>query len=346
MMRANSMRAARLHAYGSGKLRLEEVDEPSATAAHDVVVRIGGAGLCRTDLHIIEGRLRDAVGRLPRILGHENAGWVEEVGPAVSDIAVGDPVILHPLATCGRCLECRAGNDMHCADQSFPGLTADGGFAELVKTNHRAIVAVPSGVDPADVAPLADAGLAAIHAVKRVSANLTPDASAVVIGAGGLGHLGVQCLKALTPVRVIVVDTSAHALELTREVGADDAVLADGRHVEAVRELTGGAAAAVLDFVGEDDSIAAGLALLRRGGVYAVIGYGGTFTVPAVELVASELTIVGNLVGTYTDLVDLLALAAARKVHIRTTAYPLDSLNDAIADLDAGRLSGRAVIVP
>ena len=341
------MKAARLHAYGAGRLRLDDVEEPTPTAPHDVVVRVGGAGLCRTDLHIAEGRLRDAVDvRLPYVLGHENAGWVHEVGPAVASVAVGDAVILHPHATCGHCLACRAGNDMHCADAAFPGLSADGGFAELVKTNERALVRLPSGVEPREVAPLADAGLAAIHAVKRAAGVLRPGSSALVIGAGGLGHVGVQCLKALTAARVIAIDRSEAAVALAREIGTDEALVADGGHVGAVRELSGGGVEAVLDFVGEGSAIEDGLAALRSGGVYAVVGYGGRFDVAAVDLVASELTILGNLVGTYTDLVELLALAADGKVKVRTTDYPLDAVNDAIADLDAGRLQGRGVLVP
>ena len=143
------MKAARLHGYHE-RLRLDSIDEPTVTGPLDVVVRIGGAGLCRTDLHIIEGQWAEKSGvTLPYTLGHENAGWVHEVGSAVSNVEVGDAVIVHPLITCGLCRACRAGDDMHCETGAFPGIDTDGGFAELLKTNARAVVKL----DPAIAAP-------------------------------------------------------------------------------------------------------------------------------------------------------------------------------------------------
>ena len=134
------MKAARLHSYHE-RLMLDSIEEPTATGPLDVVVRIGGAGLCRTDLHIMEGQWEAAMApTLPYTIGHENAGWVHEVGSAVSNVEVGDAVIVHPLITCGLCRACRAGDDMHCETGAFPGIDTDGGFAELLKTNARAVV--------------------------------------------------------------------------------------------------------------------------------------------------------------------------------------------------------------
>src|SRR5438876_6373510 len=128
------MKAVRLHQYHQDPA-VEEVAEPKVTGPFDVIVRIGGAGLCRTDLHIIEGQWADRSGvELPYTLGHENAGWVQEVGPAVTNVASGDTVILHPLVTCGLCRACRAGDDVHCEPSSFPGIDADGGMADLLQT--------------------------------------------------------------------------------------------------------------------------------------------------------------------------------------------------------------------
>ena len=141
------MKAARLHGYHE-RLKLDSIDEPTATGPLDVVVRIGGAGLCRTDLHIIEGQWAEKSGvTLPYTLGHENAGWVHEVGSAVSNVEVGDAVIVHPLITCGLCRACRAGDDMHCEAGAFPGIDTDGGFAELLKTNARAVVKLDPAID-------------------------------------------------------------------------------------------------------------------------------------------------------------------------------------------------------
>src|SRR5713101_2113067 len=147
------MKAARLHAYDE-PLKLDRVDEPSLQGHHDVIVRIGGAGLCRTDLHIIEGVWRGKIDvQLPYTLGHENAGWVEAVGDAVQSMRIGDAVIVHPLMSCGVCAACRRGEDMYCENGSFPGLNRDGGFANYLRTSERAIIKLAEGVEPIDVAP-------------------------------------------------------------------------------------------------------------------------------------------------------------------------------------------------
>jgi NAD+-dependent secondary alcohol dehydrogenase Adh1 len=347
------MKAARLHEYrehvGPESLKVEEVEEPKITGPSDVIVRVGGAGLCRTDLHIVEGQLKDLFGpALPYTLGHENAGWVEEVGSAVTNVAPGDTVITHPLANCGSCRACRAGNDMYCADPAFfSGFVTDGGFAQLLKTGSRAVVKLTPSHHPKDIAALADAGLAAYHAVRKAKDILTPGTKAVVIGAGGLGHIGVQCLKALTPAEVIVLDTSEAALDLAKGLGADHTVRVDGNEVAAVRELTGGLGAeAVVDFVGEDASLASGIPTLRQGGTYYLVGYGGTLHVPTAAIIAAEISFVGNLIGSYRDLLELMDLTAQGEVTLHTSAYPLDAINDAVADLNEGKLRGRAILVP
>src|SRR5213082_3963393 len=228
------MKAVRLLEYNQLP-KVAEVAEPTTVGPLDVVVRIGGAGLCRTDLHIIEGQWAEKSGvKLPYTIGHENAGWVQEVGSAVSNVAVGDTVILHPLITCGFCRACRAGDDMHCTNQAFPGISVDGGMANFLKTSARAVVKLNPSLHPKDIAALADAGLTAYHAVKKASPLLYPGTKTVVIGAGGLGHIGVQCLKAMTSAEIIVVDRSLAALELTRSWGADYTVVADGSQVAKV----------------------------------------------------------------------------------------------------------------
>jgi NAD+-dependent secondary alcohol dehydrogenase Adh1 len=341
------MKAARLHAYHE-QLRLDSIDEPRADGPFDVVVRIGGAGLCRTDIHIVEGQWAEKSGvTLPYTLGHENAGWVHEVGSAVTNVQPGDTVIVHPTATCGVCAACRRGDDMHCTDSSFPGIDADGGFAHLLKTNARAVVKLDPALEPKDIAALADAGLTAQHAVRKAAAILHPGTRAVVIGAGGLGHIGIQCLKAMTPADIIVVDPSEPALALARELGADQTVRVDGSQVDTVLQLTDGTGAeAIIDFVGEKGAIEDGVAMLRDGGNYYVIGYGENVDVPTIDIISREISFIGNLVGTYTDLVELMTLTAQGKVKLETRTYPLDGINDAIADLDGGRLQGRGILIP
>jgi len=342
------MKAVRLHAYGK-RPTLEEVADPKITGPHDVIVRIGGAGLCRTDLHIIEGQWKEKSHvKLPYTLGHENAGWVHAVGAAVEHVAVGDTVIVHPLISCGFCRHCRSGDDMHCSRGAFPGIDTDGGFAEYLKTAARAVVKLDPKVRPQDVAALADAGLTAYHAVKKAIPLLYPGTHAVVIGGGGgLGHIGIQSLKALTAADVIVVDKSEGALDLAKKCGADHTVLANGSQVAKVKEITGGAGCeTVVDFVGEGGAIADGIAMLRRAGTYYVIGYGGMVDVPAIDMISQEINFVGNLVGTYNDLSELMTLAAQGRVRLETRTYPLSAFNDAMNDLDNGKLHGRGIFVP
>src|SRR5579863_154082 len=234
------MNAARLHAYREA-LKLDQIDEPTIDGPFDVIVRIGAAGLCRTDLHIQEGQWAEkSQVVLPYTPGHENAGWIHEIGSGVTNVEVGDTVIVHPFIACGLCGPCRRGNDMHCLNGSFPGINRDGGFANFLQTSARSVVKLAPTLEPKDIAALADAGLTAIHAVKKAIPVLSPGTRAVVIGAGGLGHIGIQCLKAMTSVEIIVIDPSEAALALAEEVGADHAIKVDGAHVEKVKELTDG----------------------------------------------------------------------------------------------------------
>src|SRR5919198_4413742 len=229
------MKAVRLHGYHQQPV-VDEVPEPAVAGPLDVVVRIGGPGVGRTDLHIIGGQWAEAMNpTLPYTLGHENAGWVADVGSAVTNVRAGDTVILHPTPTCGLCRACRAGQDMHCAESSFPGLSHDGGMAEYLLTSARACVKLDPRTRPQDVAALADAGITAYHAVRKAIPLLYPGTSCVLIGAGGLGHIGVQCLAALTATRIVVVDRNPDALKLAEQLGAQHTVMADGGQIQAVQ---------------------------------------------------------------------------------------------------------------
>ncbi|MFC5219856.1 NAD(P)-dependent alcohol dehydrogenase [Streptomyces coerulescens] len=327
---------------------LVDVPDPQITGPLDVIVKIGGAGVCRTDLHILEGQWKEKSGvALPYTIGHENAGWVAEVGEAVTNVEAGDAVILHPLVTCGLCRACRAGDDVHCMNSAFPGIDADGGYAEYLKTSARSVVPLARSLEPASVAALADAGLTAYHAAAKAARALWPGDKAVVIGAGGLGHIGIQVLRALSPVEMIVIDRSPEALALAKELGADHTVLADGSEADRVRDLTAGhGAEAVLDFVGEGGAVETGVACLRRNGNYYVIGYGGHLHVPTIDVISTEINFIGNLVGSYNDLSELMVLAARGKVTLHTQRYPLASFQQALDDLDTGAVRGRAILIP
>ena len=200
------MRAALLGEYHR-PLDLVERPEPEPSGPRSVVVRIGGAGVCATDLHAIDGHMEPAGLRLPVVLGHENAGWVHAVGDDVTTVAVGDAVLLYPAYSCGLCVPCRRGQEVFCDRHEFTGLTRDGGFADYVLVDERSIVPLPEGVEPADVAPHADAGITAYHAVKKLVPRLVPGSTAAVIGIGGVGHVGLQLVRVLGAAKVVAIDT-------------------------------------------------------------------------------------------------------------------------------------------
>ena len=342
------MKAVRVHQYHADPT-IDDIPEPELQGPLDVIVRIGGAGVCRTDLHIIEGQWAPVQNPdLPYVIGHENAGWVHQVGEGVTNVAVGDTVILHPQPSCGLCRACRAGDDMHCVNAFFPGLSNnDGGMAEYLRTTARACVKLDPSTDPASVAALADAGLTAYHAVRKSVPLLPPGTTAVVQGAGGLGHIGIQCLTALTAARIVVVDRNPDALALAEGIGAHATVLADGGQVEAVKELTQGRGAdVVFDYVAEQGAEMDGWNMTAADGSYYVIGYGGELRIPTLDIIATERKIVGNIVGTYNDLAELMVLAQDGRVTLHTQQYPLVRAVDALHDLDAGKVRGRAILVP
>jgi propanol-preferring alcohol dehydrogenase/NAD+-dependent secondary alcohol dehydrogenase Adh1 len=308
---------------------------------YDVIVRIAGAGICRTDLHVLDGGLEEAFHpTLPLVPGHENSGWVHAVGPAVTHLAVGDPVLVHPAVTCGRCTGCRSGHDMHCTSWRFPGVDGwPGGYAELMRTSARSLVRLPDGTDPAPLAPHADAGLTAMHAVKRLAPFTGPAATVVSIGAGGVGQIAVQLLRLLTTARIVVVEIDPQRAETARSLGAHTVLeLPAPAAAAAVRELTGGRGAdAVLDLVGDVDVPEHALGMVAKGGVYSIVGYGGGVRIEHLDMINRELTVLGNQIGSYADLVDLVDLVAQGRVTIDSQLFPLDSVADVLADLDAGR---------
>ncbi len=222
------MKAARLYEYDPAmnvQLKIENVKSPTIMGPNDVIVKVGAAGLCRTDLHIIEGVWKDIMDQggnlLPYIMGHENAGWVEDVGSNVTSVKHGDTVICHPHRTCGICLSCRYGDDMHCEHSLFPGLGLDGGFAEYFLTSERSLIKLNPNITPLDVAPMADAGITAYRAAKKAAKSLRPGAYCVIVGVGGLGHIALQCLHEISGCRIIAVDREPAARQLCKDLGAD-----------------------------------------------------------------------------------------------------------------------------
>lgn len=347
------MKAALLYEYDPEmkvELKFEAVSDPTINAPDEVIVRVGAAGLCRTDLHIIEGVWRDIMdpdgALLPYIMGHENAGWVEEVGSGVKSVKPGDAVICHPLRSCGVCYGCRRGEDMYCEHGIFPGLSTNGGFAQYLLTNERALIKLNEDVLPINVAPMADAGITAYRVAKRAAQKLTPGQYCVVLGVGGLGHIALQSLHELCGARTIAVDMSEAARKLAGELGATHVLDSGPNVVEEVKEITRGGAHAVIDFVGELGAEQLCWQMLRQGGVHYIVGYGGKIETPTVHMIINEIAIAGSLVGNYMELVELMELNAEGRVNLHAQQYSLDSINTAIQDFKNRQIVGRGVIVP
>jgi D-arabinose 1-dehydrogenase-like Zn-dependent alcohol dehydrogenase len=237
---------------------------------------------------------------------------------------------------------------MYCENVEFPGLTHDGGFADQLLTSERSVIPLPEGVDPAEIAPHADAGITAYHAVKKAVAELNPGDYAVVVGVGGLGHIGLQCLDAMSAATIVALDVKPSARELATELGADHTF--DPTTDDVTGELmtmsdeTG--AQQVIDFVGSDDTTALGPDVLAAGGDHHVVGYGGHVHEPSQTLVNGEMAYRGTLVGRYAELQELVALVEQGDVALHTSRYGLEEINTVAERLEHGEIDGRAVIVP
>ncbi|MFB6157668.1 MAG: NAD(P)-dependent alcohol dehydrogenase [Haloferacaceae archaeon] len=346
------MRAARLHEYTddmSEGLSLDEVDAPQVSASDDVIVDVEGAGWCQTDNHIIEGMWAEYVPQpLPMTLGHENAGTVVATGDEVTLVSEGDQVICHPVQTCGTCRPCRQGETMYCENDAFNGLTTDGGFADQLHTAERSVIPLPDGVDPADIAPHADAGITAYHAAKKAVDGLAPGDTAIVIGIGGLGHIGLQCLDAMSAAEIVAVDIKESARDLASDLGAHHTLDPESEDIPAeVGHITDDRGAAqVLDFVGADETTGLAPDITAAGGDHHIIGYGGHIHEPAQALVNGEFSFVGNIVGRYAELQELVALVDQGEVELHTSRYDLEQVNEVAERLEHREIDGRAVITP
>ncbi|GAA4691705.1 NAD(P)-dependent alcohol dehydrogenase [Phytohabitans rumicis] len=321
---------------------LVEVDRPVPRGT-EVLVRVTAAGLCHSDLHVIDA----APFATPYTLGHEVAGQVARVGPDATGVAPGDPVVVYGPWGCGGCARCAAGRDNYCdrrAELTWAGvgLGRDGGMADhLLVPSARYLVPI-GDLDPAQAAPLADAGLTPYHAIQRCLPALRVDATVAVIGVGGLGHVAIQLLRALTPSRVIAVDVRPEALALADKYGAHASVPASA---DADRHLRG--ADVVLDFAGTEATLALAARSLRADGDLVIVGSGGgqlTVRKPGPLPPGGRVSL--PFWGTRAELADVVALARSGAITVEVERFPLTAAADAIDRLRAGRLTGRAVLIP
>ncbi len=344
------MKAYQLTAWQTPpELRDVEVPEPGPG---QVLIKVGGAGACHSDLHLMEWPEGQMDFELPFTIGHENAGWVEAIGAGVEGLETGEPVAVYGPWGCGRCRSCRLSAETYCERQAEigafgGGLGLDGGMAEYMLVPHARLLLPLGDLDPRDAAPLSDAALTPYHAVKRSLQLLVPGSTAVVIGVGGLGHMAVQILRALTPARVVAVDVSADKLRLAGEVGADEALEPGEGAAETIRELTGGLGAElVLDNVGADDTLALAAQIVRFESHLTMVGLaGGTFEFGFGTL-PFECQLTLPYWGTAIELMEVLDLAREGKIRAHVERFPLERVPEAYERLREGSLDGRAVICP
>ncbi|MBI0293587.1 NAD(P)-dependent alcohol dehydrogenase [Streptomyces sp. PRKS01-29] len=345
------MRALRLTAWGETPAPTE-VERPVPHGT-EVLVRVEAAGLCRSDLHVIDAAPGTLPYRLPFTLGHEVAGRVAALGPGADGVGLGERVVVHGPWGCGSCARCAAGHDNYCDRRDTlawhgAGLGRDGGMADyLLVASARHLV--PIGDLPADqAAPLSDAGLTSYHAVAGLRPALGEDTTAVVIGVGGLGHLAVQILRATTASRVLAVDVREDALALADRSGADFGTLLRPDTARALRARSGDVGAdAVLDFVGTARTLELAAGVLRPGGALALVGSGGgSLTVAKPGVLPPGFRLSLPFWGARQELAEVVALARSGALHVEAERFPLSAAPEAIDRLRRGAARGRTVLVP
>lgn len=347
-----TMRAVKLIAPHTLALQDTPVPEPGPG---EVLVKIAGAGLCHSDLHVLQ--MSANLPAYGRIIGHEGAGTVAAIGQGVTEFTLGDKVLVGLMQPCGRCRACAEGRDNACATTgsrmrppATPGLGPDGSMAEYLVVSARHLDGL-GDLDAVTAAPLADAGTTPMHAINSARHRLTPGATAVLTGVGGLGHLGLQILTATTSARVIAVDSDEAKLKLARQLGADLVLTGDeGTAARILAETGGYGADVVLDCVGVQPTIDLAVDCIAPEGLIRFVGLGGgTFAYgsgAAARPLPWGVNIQRSYGGTHADQLQVIALAQQGRLRVVATTYPLEQFQQAFDDLEAGRVAGRAILVP
>jgi alcohol dehydrogenase, propanol-preferring len=335
-----------------GAAEVLDVDDPEPRAG-EVLVKVTGAGVCHSDLHILHAT--ESLFPTPMTIGHEVAGTIAAVGEGVVGWDVGTPVLVHPCWGCGRCRKCSVGSENYC--ETFPrgttmgpGLGADGGMAEFVTVPNRHVV--PLGdLDPVAAAPLTDAALTPYHAISLSRSRIDASSTVAVIGVGGLGHMALQILQATSGATIVALDTDEQRLQQATELGADTTLVSDANSGEEIMRMTGGVGAdLVLDFVGVTPTLTTALASIGNGGQITVVGLGaGEIPFrpePMGTYVPWGTTITKPYGGTRRDLQEVVRLAQKGDIEVHVERFGLTDASQALEKLERGEISGRAVLVP
>jgi alcohol dehydrogenase, propanol-preferring len=329
----------------------QEVPDPHAGPGQ-VVIKVAGSGLCHTDFTVISREQSYWTNEPPPFtLGHEIAGWVEDLGAGVKGFERGDAVAVNPSwASCGRCHMCRSGEENFCLYQKAiraPGVGYDGGHAPYLLVPESRFLVPIGDLDPIEAAPLTDAGLTTYTAIKAALPGIYPGSTAVVIGIGGLGFYAIQFLRQLTGARIVAVHSSEGKLKLAREYGADDVVISGPAAADHIRELSGGIGASfVLDCVGKDATLATGVASLSWRGRLTMLGASGGSIPFDFFKMPPGAQFVTSLNGGTVALKEIVDLAALGRIKSLVDRYPLSAVKQAYEDFEHGRLLGRAVVIP
>ncbi|HUO07547.1 MAG TPA: NAD(P)-dependent alcohol dehydrogenase [Phycisphaerae bacterium] len=343
------MRAVRFVGVGKSA-QVTDVVEPSPGPGQ-VVIKIGGAGVCHSDLHVME----DDLGFTPPFtLGHENAGWVARLGAGVTGFKEGDAVAVYGPWGCGRCHACQLSMENYCENWAElgafgGGLGFDGGMAEYMLVPSPRLLVPLGGLTPAKAAPLSDAALTPYHAIKRALPQLTADTTVVVLGVGGLGHMAIQLLRVLTPVRIVAADVDDKKLKQAKALGADEIVNnRDGdAAAEQIRKITGPRGAGlVLDCVGVKPTYDLGARLLGRNCLWTIVGLGSGHHDFHAGSTPYGCSVTIPYWGSRAELMEVLALARDGRIHAETTEFPLEQAVEVYNKLKAGQITGRAVLIP
>ncbi|SMH46460.1 alcohol dehydrogenase, propanol-preferring [Rathayibacter oskolensis] len=345
------MRAVQYREIGAEPV-VVDVDKPTPGPGQ-VLLRVTAAGLCHSDSFVMGLPEEQYTYGLPLTLGHEGAGVVAELGDGVTGVEVGDSVAVYGPWGCGVCRACAAGRENYCPHAAElgitpPGLGAPGAMAEYVLIDDVRHLVPLGDLDPVESVSLTDAGLTPYHAIRSSAAVLVPGSTALVIGSGGLGHIGIQILKAITPARVVVLDLSDEKLALAREVGADETLRSDDAEVVArIRELTGGEGAeAVFDFVGAEPTLEIARQSVALDGQIQIVGIGGGILPTGFFSSPFGASVRAPYWGSRTELMEVLDLARAGLVRVHTERFSIEDAPEAYRRLHDGDIRGRAVVVP
>jgi alcohol dehydrogenase, propanol-preferring len=363
-----TMLSARIHEYQE-PLAIDTVSKPKVAHGEEVLIRVGAAGLCHSDLHLINGEWKDVLPlKLPKTPGHEVAGWIEEIGESVPESAQmkeGDLVAVFGGWGCGICTYCKSGDEQLCNFPRWPGLSAyDGGYSEyIIVPSYRFLIKVGkllttrsrnSSIHPEELAALTDAGLTPYRAIKKIRHMLGPGKTIAIFGIGGLGSYAIQYAKTLgQSSTVIAIDRKEENLQLAEKFGADFVInVSNSQNIRSeiisnITEDRGTGVDVVIDCVGAEATIEDSCRILNKGGSLVIVGlFGSQIKIPLVRAVLQEYQVYGSLWGNYNELSEVIELAKAGKIKHNIQKFPLSEINQAIQLLKNGEIVGRGVIIP